>query len=429
MANRKDTKGRNLREGESQRSDGRYQYRYTDSGGVRRTVYSWKLVETDKLPKGKKNTPALRTMEHDIQCDIDYGIDVSTAQHMTLNEYANDYLANKVEIKASTLEVYKCYYANYVRDDALGSKLLSRIRYSDIKKLYLRLMYCKTSKAPNGLKPNSILLLNAVLHPIFQLAVKDHIIRDNPTEGVIGELRKSPYWETEKKHALTIDEQSIFIDFVKSNPQFRFWLPLFTFLLGTGCRIGEAASLTWADVDFSRGEISINHTLQKYTNPETGNKEFHISKPKTKTSIRWIPMLSDVRKALLQERRRQMDEGFCQIEVDGYKGFVFMTPRCELLFHSNVDRVINRIVEVYNNQEIAEAANEGRRPNQLPHISAHIFRHTFATRFCENESNIKAIQEIMGHSRISTTMDIYAEATTTQKKASMKALEGRIKIS
>ena len=58
------------------------------------------------------------------------------------------------------------------------------------------------------------------------------------------------------------------------------------------------------------------------------------------------------------------------------------------------------------------AKKEKREPIMIPRFSCHIFRHTFASRFCENETNIKVIQEVMGHADVSTTMNIYAEANT-----------------
>lgn len=65
----------------------------------------------------------------------------------------------------------------------------------------------------------------------------------------------------------------------------------------------------------------------------------------------------------------------------------------------------------------------------LPLCQVNYLRHTFCTRFCENETNIKVIQEIMGHADIGTTMNIYAEATEQKKKESFSNLEGKIKIS
>jgi len=80
-------------------------------------------------------------------------------------------------------------------------------------------------------------------------------------------------------------------------------------------------------------------------------------------------------------------------------------------------------------EELEAAKKERREPKLLPHFTAHNIRHTFCTRFCENEMNIKVIQEIMGHANISTTMNIYNEATMKKKKESFENLEGKIKIS
>ena len=66
-------------------------------------------------------------------------------------------------------------------------------------------------------------------------------------------------------------------------------------------------------------------------------------------------------------------------------------------------------------RELEKAKAEGREPILLPMFSAHQLRHTFCTRFCENETNLKVIQSIMGHSDITTTMDIYADATQEKK--------------
>ena len=79
-------------------------------------------------------------------------------------------------------------------------------------------------------------------------------------------------------------------------------------------------------------------------------------------------------------------------------------------------------------KEEEDAKAEGREPELLPHFSCHHLRHTFCTRFCENETNLKVIQEIMGHADITTTMDIYNEATKDKKIESFAGLEGKIKI-
>ena len=79
-------------------------------------------------------------------------------------------------------------------------------------------------------------------------------------------------------------------------------------------------------------------------------------------------------------------------------------------------------------QEKIQAKKEHRQPVLIPHFSVHNLRHTFCTRLCENENDLKIIQEIMGHSDITTTMNIYNEATKERKQESFARLEGKIKI-
>ena len=95
----------------------------------------------------------------------------------------------------------------------------------------------------------------------------------------------------------------------------------------------------------------------------------------------------------------------------------------------NINRALERIIRDYNAEEAKAAAKEHREAVLLPHFSVHNLRHTFCTRLCENETNLKVIQEIMGHADITTTMDIYNEATREQKQLSFANLEGKIKIS
>ena len=157
--------------------------------------------------------------------------------------------------------------------------------------------------------------------------------------------------------------------------------------------------------------------------------ELHITTPKSKSGERIIPMLSEVRKALQQERLNQMKTGFNKTVIDGYSGFVFQNRFGGCLSAHSVNRAIESISNSYNRKEMELAEKEKREPELLPHFSAHNLRHTFCTRFCENETNLKVIQEIMGHADITTTMNVYNEATKEKKVESFANLEGKIKIS
>lgn len=422
MAERRDTKNRLLGKGEYQKSDGRYMYRYVDSKGNPRFVYSWTLTQTDRVPKGKQPGKCLRELEKDIAKDLQDEIDTFKARKMTLNAFYEDYIAQKQELKTTTRANYKYMYRKYVWD-SIGRRKLPEIKYSDIKKFYNYLI------RDLGFKPNSMETIHTILHPIFSTAVRDGYIRVNPTDGVMAEIKKSNDWEKPKRHALTVDEQSAFIDFIKNGKLYNHWMPLFTVLLGTGGRVGEIVGLTWDDCDFQNNIIHINHSLIYRPDEYTGKAGFFISTPKTKAGEREIPMFDAVRQALLTERTRQMKEGFNPTIVDGYSGFVFSNRFNGVLCPHNINRAINRITRDYNVQESELAIKENREPFLLPHFSVHNLRHTFCTRMCENESNIKVIQEIMGHSDITTTMDVYNEATRDKKKETFEKLECKMKIS
>jgi integrase len=124
-----------------------------------------------------------------------------------------------------------------------------------------------------------------------------------------------------------------------------------------------------------------------------------------------------------------MENGFNQCVVDGYSNFVFQNRYGEMLTPHVVNRAIERIIRDCNQTEVERAKQECREPVLLPHFSVHNLRHTFCTRLCENETNLKIIQEIMGYRNIKTTMDVYNEATKERKVASFASLEGKIKIS
>lgn len=410
-------------DGEHQKKDGRYEYKYTDLDGRRRTITSWRLVATDKMPEGKrqKSPLSLREQKKQILKDLADGIDTRTASTMTLNQLFEIYISDKIDLKPSTRTGYKYMYKKFV-SDGLGRRKITEIKYSDIRKFYTNLI------TKGEMQVNTLENIHSVLHPVFRVAVRDELIRSNPTDGVMADLKKSCCWEKKKRHALTEQQQSAFIDFISESVIYRHWLPVFTVLLGTGGRIGEVLGLRWEDCDFDKGEISINHTLT-YRQQENGKSEFHISTPKTKAGTRIIPMFDAVRNALLQEKKRQMqEEGMNTTVVDGYANFIFKNRDGGVLSSASVDRVIIRIYKAYNKAEELKATEENREPVLLPDFSAHNLRHTFCTRLCENETNIKIIQEIMGHKDISTTMDVYNEATMDKKKESFARLEGKIKI-
>ena len=147
--------------------------------------------------------------------------------------------------------------------------------------------------------------------------------------------------------------------------------------------------------------ISINHNLV-YRVHENNKCYFTISTPKTNAGCRTIPMLPEVRKALEDERCRQQKTGkTCQTVVDGYKGFIFFNRYGNAYQPAAINRQIDRVVLAYNEEETKAAEKEMRMPVLLPDFSCHQLRHTFCTRMCENETNIKVVQGYYGAHRYS----------------------------
>ena len=418
---RKDSKGRILRTGEDQLSDGRYRYRYTDAEGRRRSVYSWRLVVADRTPAGTRRDQCLREKEVQIAADLHDEIDTYRAATMTLNELFRRYMDTKSDLRPSSRLHYECMYRNLI-ENSMGRRRLRDIRYSDIRSLYCRM------RQDMGYKPRSVETLHNILHPVFEMAVRDGLLRRNPTENVLNELRKGEDWTQERRRALTEEEQHAFISFVAASPVYHRWLPLFTVMLGTGCRIGEVLGLRWANCDFAAGTIRIDHALH-YLPCESGRCEMHCGPTKTAASVRVIPMLREVREALMTERRRQEADDFARFELDGWNDYVFTNSLGNVHNPTTVNQVIGRICSAYNAQELYRAGLDGRDALMLPHFSAHNLRHTFCTRFCENESNIKVIQEIMGHSSVVTTMNIYAEVSERRKETAFREWEKKIQSS
>ena len=177
------------------------------------------------------------------------------------------------------------------------------------------------------------------------------------------------------------------------------------------------------------GYIDINHNMVYYQRDE-GKCYFSVTTPKTQAGTRIIPMLAEVKQALLDEKSYQKEAGLtCKAAIDGYTDFIFLNRFGSPHNPQTINRTIRRISLAYNEEEMELAEGEGREAILLPPFSCHNLRHTFCTRYCENETNLKVIQEIMGHKDIATTMEVYAEATKDAKVKSFENLEGKIKIS
>lgn len=406
---RKDLRGRSLRKGEVQRaSDKRYMYTYTDPLGRRKFIYANDLTQ-------------LREKEEKLLKDQLDGLDIYVAGKATLNETFDRYISTKYNLRESTRSSYLYTYDHYVRE-TIGLKRIAEIKYSDVLQFYYHLLN------QQGISLGTLDSVHCLLHPTFQLAVRDEIIRKNPTDGVMKEISRESGKNRGVRHALTIEQQRCFMEYIANHPIYYHWWPMFTILLGTGCRIGEALGLRWQDLDFEKRVISINHSLVYY--PANGSNKcvLRVSLPKTDAGIRTIPMLDIVKDAFEMLYEEQKENGFNETEIDGMTGFIFCNRFGSVPNPQTVNHTIKRIANNYNADEVVRAKKEHRDPIILPNFSCHHLRHTFCTRLCENETNLKVIQSIMGHKNIETTLDIYAEATEKKKQESFENLAAKLDI-
>lgn len=405
---RKDKRGRVLKKGELQRKDGRYAYSFTDPLGRRKYIYANDLA-------------TLRRKEQELMKDQLDGLDVYVAGQATINMVFDRYISLKYELKESTKVGYIYTYNHFVKDD-FGRKRIADIKFSDIVHYYNYLLHEKE------ISIGTLDSIHCLLHPTFDLAVRDDIIRKNPTDGAMKEVKKKSGKRTGIRHALTIEQQRAFMNYIANSPVYYHYWPLFTVLLGTGCRIGEAIGLRWEDIDYENRTISVNHAVSYFAAQGRKESALHISTPKTEAGIRTIPMLDAVYEAFKMEYEECEEYGFNKSEIDGYSGFIFSNRYGEIPTPASVNKAIKRICANYNAEEVINAKKERREPLLLPNFSCHHLRHTFATRLCEQETNLKVIQSVMGHRNIETTMDIYAEATEQKKQESFVILSQKLDV-
>lgn len=403
---RKDNKGRNLRPGETQRSDGSYMFVYM-LGKKKKYIYDSDLA-------------ALRAKEKQLTKDADDGIRTQEAMKLTFNDMFKVYMDNNIKLKPSTRANYLYLHECYIKDEPFASQPLPHVRRSDILGFYTKLL-------KHGFAINSLESINTLVHPTFELAVDDDYIRKNPSKGIYTKLKTDGSAPKPKKRiALTKVQQKNFLRFIAKSPMYSHWLPVMVVLLGTGLRVGECTGLTKDDLDLDKAQISVNHAL--IYRVIDGKAGFHISTPKTESGTRIIPILYP---EVIEQLRLQMEAMDAlypgdKLVLDGYHGFIFRNRYGDLLSAHNINRAIERISTAYNMEEMDQAELENREPELLPHFSVHNLRHTFCTRLCESTNDIKFIQQVMGHADFSTTMDIYTHISQDSMQEKAAVIKGNL---
>ncbi len=392
-----------LHKGEQQRSNGTFGYQWTDSNGKRHTVYAKTLLE-------------LREKEKEILKDIVDDIKPE-ARCKTINDVYERWKDLKRGLKDNTFQNYQYLYTMYV-SPKFGKRKISSLVKSDLKQFYNSLV------DERGLAITTVDGVHTVLRQVLDLALDDAYIRRNPADNVLKELKKARGLEAEKRYALTQSEEALFLDFLKRTTKYQHWHSIFAVMLGTGMRVGETVGLRWCDIDLEDGIIDINHTLVYYRH-EVNGCYCNIHSPKTKAGKRKVPMLETVRKAFLEEKKNQQQAGIrCEAKVDGYTDFIFVNRFGQPQHQGTLNKALRRIIRDCND-EVLNKVN--REVILLPPFSCHTLRHTFATRMCEKGVNIKVIQDVLGHADVSTTLNIYADATKDLKMKEFANLDIQLK--
>ena len=398
---RKDSKNRVLKEGENQRKNGTYEYKWRDRRGKRHSLYAKTLEE-------------LRDKELSVTRDLLDGIRTEK-KSLTINDLYQLWKQLKRGLKDNTFENYMYMYEQYVKDD-FGEMKIIDLRRSDVRAFY------NTLADERHLRASTIDCVHTVLHQVLDIAVEDDCIRFNPADKALKELRKAHCCDSEKRRALTAEEQALFEEFLLKSDEYARWYPIFYIMLWTGMRVGEITGLRWCDIDLENGLIEINHTLVYYSKRNKDGCVFAINTPKTKAGNRTIPMLPKVKEAFLMEKQFQQDLGIsCTATIDGYGDFIFVNRFGGVHQYGTLNKALTRIIRDCNYQ-ILDGQSGKKSPLLLPKFSNHSLRHTFATRMCEAGVNVKAMQDILGHHDVQTTMDIYAEATSRLKEKTMNDL-------
>lgn len=377
---RRDNKGRKLFNGESQRKDGKYEYKYQDAWGKRKTVYSWKLTPTDRVPAGKRDDISLREKIKQIQKDLNSNI-TPDGGNFTVLELVEKYISQKTGVRHNTRSNYN-FVVNVIKKEAFGQKRIDKIKVSDAKEWLIKMQQI------DGRGYSSIHTIRGVVRPAFQMAVDDELLVKNPFEFQLNTVVVN---DSVTREAITRQQERDFLEFVKNDQHFCKYYDGIYILFKTGLRISEFVGLTKKNLDFENNRIIVDHQLQR-----TRDMKYIIEDTKTESGERMVPMTPEVKEAFQRILANRKDP---KVEpmVDGYSGFLYLDKNGRPMVALHWEKYFQHIREKYN--KIYRI--------QMPKVTPHVCRHTFCSNMAKSGMNPKTLQYIMGHSDISVTLNTY----------------------
>jgi len=380
--------GKELGQGIIQKKNGRYEARYIDRFGNRKSISGYDLKDVKK-----RFNEAIYENEKEI--NIRENIKLDDWYEKWMNVYKYD------SIRDNTKRHYNQVYRKHI------SPYLGKLNMRDITQLQIRELIKKLDK--QGYKFETRNKVKVILIDMFNKAMIDEFVKKNPAKG-ISVKRK----EKKDVQVLSLDDQIAFFECCKGT----FYDNLFNVALLTGMRVGELAALRLEDIDFNKNVINVNRTLvyQRYDNDNC--KTFHFELPKTKTSLREIPINQQcklfLKKQLIQ---KNVIKNKAPVEKKVEKQFE------DLLFTTKFNTPLNSQIVCDAIKKIVDEVNLTRDvTEELEIFSCHCFRHTFATRCFEAGIQPKTVQSYLGHATLQMTMDLYTSVLKEHKISEMDKL-------
>ncbi|MDQ3966016.1 MAG: tyrosine-type recombinase/integrase, partial [Actinomycetota bacterium] len=247
-------------------------------------------------------------------------------------------------------------------------------------------------KLDSGLSRSTVQLIHATLHKALKQAMKRGLVARNVTEAV-----DSPKPQKKDIRPLTPEEVKVFLSTVKGDRL----ESLYILAITTGLRQGELLGLRWQDVDLNEKVVRVHQQLTR----TKGGLSF--SKPKNNKG-RNVTLMDLAIKALMNHRERQKDE---KLKMDD------LWQETDLVFTSTKGTPLDASCLLKHSfRPLLKRAG-------LPHITFHCLRHTFATLFFSKGAHPKIVQEMLGHSNISVTMDVYSHMLPNMQGEVVRGIE------
>lgn len=369
--------------GYRQRADGTIESRFTVNG-KRYSCYASTVKEC-------------RIKETELREQIRNGLYASN-RNITLNQYFEEWeKSRQCSVKESTQIRIRSQYNSHIRN-TLGKKKIVNIERREVQLFQQELL--------SKVQPSTANNIFIVLQMILKCAVIDDIIVKSPAAGIKALMIEDKKKASKTIHrALTRGEQAQFMEEAK-----KAWLyEYMAFLLCTGARMGEAAALTWQDIDYTNNVIHISKTTAKDV-----NHNWVITSPKSKTSVRDIP-LNDTIKDILRKQREKMAV---------FNGNIIELS--QTIFKGSYGAYVS---DVNINYEIRSVLKRLEKKGiKIERFTCHAFRDTFATRYIEEGGSAQVLKTILGHSSLAMTMDLYSHVMPDTKQQEMELIENAFKM-